>query len=169
MEGRKVLRREKLGMRMKRNEYVGATWTSNEPGIEGEHSYDEMRALYSSTIDKTEYPDFEGWLWDMERTAVFFRTPNQKEEDRTERRNEGGNMKPVETRTCECCGAEIGTYRFTVTLEYYQEVDVDAPNEETAVRKLQDELDGWYVKTPAGWFGGELRAYDALGSEVAES
>lgn len=50
-----------------------ATWTSQEPGLEGERSYEEMRSLYRDTVDKVAYPCFEGWLWDMERSATFYR------------------------------------------------------------------------------------------------
>lgn len=48
-------------------------WASHEPGIEGAYSYDGMRALFDSEVDKNEYPDFIGWLWDMERSATFHR------------------------------------------------------------------------------------------------
>ena len=47
-------------------------WTSNE--LErSRYSSEELRGLYQATVDKTEYPDFDGWLWDMERSAVLFR------------------------------------------------------------------------------------------------
>ena len=53
--------------------YTDATWTSDEPGLEGARSYEGMRALYLETVDKETYPSFEGWLWDMERSATFYR------------------------------------------------------------------------------------------------
>ncbi|MBQ9000472.1 MAG: hypothetical protein IJ087_01310 [Eggerthellaceae bacterium] len=53
--------------------YTDATWVSHEPGLEGERTYSQMKELYRSTVDKEAYPTFEGWLWDMERSATFFR------------------------------------------------------------------------------------------------
>ena len=53
--------------------YTDATWTSDEPGLEGAYSYEGMRALYRKSADKETYPCFEGWLWDMERSATFHR------------------------------------------------------------------------------------------------
>ena len=32
-----------------------------------------LKGLYEATVDKEEYPEFEGWLWDMERSAVLYR------------------------------------------------------------------------------------------------
>lgn len=48
-------------------------WRSHESGLEGERGYVEMKELYERTVDHAEYPDFEGWLWDMERSATFCR------------------------------------------------------------------------------------------------
>ena len=53
--------------------YTDATWTSREPGIEGERTHGEMVAFYDEHVDKRIYPEFAGWLWDMERSATFFR------------------------------------------------------------------------------------------------
>lgn len=50
---------------------ANTTWASHESGIEGVYSHDGMRALYRDTVDKEIYPCFEGWLWDMERSATF--------------------------------------------------------------------------------------------------
>lgn len=77
------------------------------------------------------------------------------------------SVKPIETRTCECCGGSVNTYRFTVTVEFYQEVDVEAPDAATALRKLQDEMEGMPTPPPSNWFGGDLRAYDEDGDQVA--
>lgn len=76
-------------------------------------------------------------------------------------------IKPIETRTCECCGSTIGTYRFTVSAEFYQEVEIEAPDADTAIRKLQDELDNMSVGPIQNWFGADLRAYDEDGDQVA--
>lgn len=35
-----------------------------------------LMSYYAKEIDKTEYPDFEGWMWDMKRCGLI-----------TERRN----------------------------------------------------------------------------------
>ena len=53
--------------------YTDATWESYEPGIEGEYTHGQMKELYERTVDKAEYPCFEAWLWDMERSATFYR------------------------------------------------------------------------------------------------
>lgn len=47
-------------------------WTSGDLEC-GRYSFDELVELYGVTVDKREYPDFFGWLWDMERSAVVFR------------------------------------------------------------------------------------------------
>ena len=46
-------------------------WRSYESGLEGVYTLESIRALYEETVDKSEYPVFEGWLWDMERSATF--------------------------------------------------------------------------------------------------
>ena len=48
-------------------------WTSYESGMSGCYTLDELGRLYERTVDKDEYPDFSGWLWDMERSATLFR------------------------------------------------------------------------------------------------
>lgn len=47
-------------------------WTSTDLEC-GRYNVDELHELYEVTVDKTEYPSFMGWLWDMERSAVLFR------------------------------------------------------------------------------------------------
>ena len=47
-------------------------WTSHDLEC-GRYSIDELYELYELTVDKDEYPDFIGWLWDMERSAVLYR------------------------------------------------------------------------------------------------
>lgn len=47
-------------------------WTSADLEC-GRYNIDELHELYEVTVDKHEYPDFIGWLWDMERSAVLFR------------------------------------------------------------------------------------------------
>ena len=47
-------------------------WTSSD--LErSSYSMEELHRLYHETVDKTEYPSFMGWLWDMERSAVLYR------------------------------------------------------------------------------------------------
>ena len=31
----------------------------------------QMRSIYQSMVDKTEYPDFEGWIFDMLKSGVY--------------------------------------------------------------------------------------------------
>ena len=31
----------------------------------------QMRSIYQSMVNKTEYPDFEGWMLDMLRSGVY--------------------------------------------------------------------------------------------------
>ena len=33
----------------------------------------ELAEFYEDSVDHDEYPDFSGWLWDMERSAVLYR------------------------------------------------------------------------------------------------
>ena len=49
------------------------TWTCYENGIEGVYDLMRMLWMYMFTVDKDEYPDFGCWLWDMERSATFYR------------------------------------------------------------------------------------------------
>lgn len=47
-------------------------WCSYDiSGCYAEYTLDDLASLYEFTVDKTEYPDFAGWLWDMERSAVL--------------------------------------------------------------------------------------------------
>lgn len=48
-------------------------WHGNDEGILGWRDVDEMEDLYEDTVDKDEYPSFEDWLWDMERSGTFYR------------------------------------------------------------------------------------------------
>lgn len=51
-------------------------WTSYDISTEGRRTvHDErgVRRIYELTVSKSEYPDFEGWLWDMERSGVLNR------------------------------------------------------------------------------------------------
>lgn len=75
-------------------------------------------------------------------------------------------MKPIETKTCKCCGGTIGTYRFTVTAEFWQEVDIEAPNEQAALLKMQDELTNMHIGGLPNWFGVDLKAYNDDGDQV---
>ena len=53
-----------------------AQWVSFDISTEGRRTvHDErgVRRIYELTVNKREYPDFEGWLWDMERSAMFYR------------------------------------------------------------------------------------------------
>ena len=47
-------------------------WTSYDLQ-EREYTLDDLAELYEFTVDHDEYPDFGGWLWDMERSAVLYR------------------------------------------------------------------------------------------------
>ena len=33
-----------------------------------------LMSYYATEIDKTEYPDFEGWMWDMKRSGLIRET-----------------------------------------------------------------------------------------------
>ena len=55
------------------SDFTGATWVSHEPSIVGSYDCKAMKALYDSEVDKVEYPEFVGWLWDMERSCTFYR------------------------------------------------------------------------------------------------
>ena len=48
-------------------------WTSHENGIPPFMDEELAREFYELAVDKSEYPEFAGWLWDMERSAVLFR------------------------------------------------------------------------------------------------
>lgn len=51
-------------------------WYSFDISTEGRRtSYDErgVRRIYELTVNRNEYPTFEGWLWDMERSGVLNR------------------------------------------------------------------------------------------------
>lgn len=47
-------------------------WTSTDLEC-GRYNIEELHELYEVTVDKDEYPEFSGWLWDMERSAVLYR------------------------------------------------------------------------------------------------
>lgn len=51
-------------------------WSSYDISSEGRRTVHDERSvhrIYELTVSKTEYPDFEGWLWDMERSGVLNR------------------------------------------------------------------------------------------------
>ena len=54
-------------------------WTSDHAMLAefgypfSDFSEGDVRCIYALTVDKAEYPEFEGWLWDMERSAVLYR------------------------------------------------------------------------------------------------
>lgn len=61
------------GVRLGRRMY----WTSSD--LERtRYSVDELHELYVLTVDKSEYPDFFWWVWDMERSAVLYRHDGRK-------------------------------------------------------------------------------------------
>ena len=39
----------------------------------GEFTLGELLEFYGKSVDKGEYPEFAGWVWDMERSALLFR------------------------------------------------------------------------------------------------
>ena len=39
----------------------------------GEFTFTELHEFYEHEVDKSEYPCFGGWVWDMERSALLFR------------------------------------------------------------------------------------------------
>lgn len=47
-------------------------WTSTDLEC-GFWTLSELQRLYESEVDHGEYPEFSGWLWDMERSAVLYR------------------------------------------------------------------------------------------------
>lgn len=49
------------------------TWTCYETGIPPVMDERTARAFYAVAVDHAEYPEFEGWLWDMERSGTLFR------------------------------------------------------------------------------------------------
>ena len=77
--------------------------------------------------------------------------------------------QPISTRACECCGAEIGTYRITLTFEIYREMLVEAPDAKTANIKAR-EAAAQYVSTPVpdGWKYGYMALYDEDGTQIHE-
>ena len=49
-------------------------WTSDDIAQERRrYSERDVRRMYEHSVNKLEYPEFEGWLWDMERSAVLCR------------------------------------------------------------------------------------------------
>ncbi|MBE5063937.1 hypothetical protein INF30_11800 [Lachnospiraceae bacterium DSM 108991] len=59
---------------MKRKKYIGkmnSRYACYEQGISGIYTEEEMERLYMKAVDKTEYPDYIGWKWDMIRSGVF--------------------------------------------------------------------------------------------------
>lgn len=46
-------------------------WCSHDIGGYAEYTIDDLAEVYGFTVDKSEYPDFAGWLWDMERSGVI--------------------------------------------------------------------------------------------------
>lgn len=48
-------------------------WISYEENLRGVYCFGQMCELYIDTVDKSEYPEFAGWLRDMERCGVFIR------------------------------------------------------------------------------------------------
>ena len=51
-------------------------WRSYDVSPEGKRTeYDERKAerLWRHGVDKAEYPDFESWLFDMERCGILAR------------------------------------------------------------------------------------------------
>lgn len=49
------------------------TYTSHDIEGFGEKTIAEVAEYYGEHVDHAEYPDFIGWLWDMERSAVLYR------------------------------------------------------------------------------------------------
>ena len=39
----------------------------------GEFTFEELLDFYEDEVDGDEYPEFLGWVWDMERSALLFR------------------------------------------------------------------------------------------------
>ena len=46
-------------------------YISYEEGSEGVYTLEKMQGLYIVKVDKSEYPDFETWLFDMLKSGVF--------------------------------------------------------------------------------------------------
>lgn len=49
------------------------TWTSHDIDCITEMGLRELQEFYEWKVDHDEYPEFSGWLWDMERSAVLYR------------------------------------------------------------------------------------------------
>ena len=92
-------------------------WTSSERGIPPRMDERRAREFYRSSVDRREYPEFDDWIWDMERSAVLFRhVPGLDECPSCGSPNAGGDLVG-ESRTlehshehydmsCPDCGAE---------------------------------------------------------------
>ena len=42
-----------------------------EEGLEGSYSENEVKTIYKNFINKTEYQNFDGWLFDMLKCGIF--------------------------------------------------------------------------------------------------
>lgn len=52
-------------------------YSSCEDGIKGKYSETAMKKLYMKTVNKSEYPTYDGWKDDMLRSGVFDRLKKQ--------------------------------------------------------------------------------------------
>ena len=50
---------------------MNSRYACYEQGIFGIYTEEEMERLYMKAVDKTEYPDYIGWKWDMIRSGDF--------------------------------------------------------------------------------------------------
>jgi len=66
---------------------------------------DELAELYG-TVDKAEFPEFEGWLRDMERSGILYE-------------HEGVLYEIHDSRGAPQCGCEITRFEFWWELEEY--------------------------------------------------
>ena len=48
-----------------------ANYICYESGYRGVYTLPQMQKLYEDCVNANEYPDFDGWLWDMVRSGVF--------------------------------------------------------------------------------------------------
>lgn len=63
---RKIIKYGKACYKEKKHRYA-----CYEQGITGIYTGEELEHIYEERVDKKEYPDYEGWMWDMIRTGVF--------------------------------------------------------------------------------------------------
>lgn len=63
---------DELGYELRKGDNEMKTiYVSYEEGSEGTYTESELLEHYMATVDKEEYEDFDGWVFDMLRSGVF--------------------------------------------------------------------------------------------------